>query len=270
MVRFFLFLLLTVSFAWGEEVKLLTENFYPAGLNVIQVDNPQNLKVVVLYRDKKLTFPALGKKVFFAIPYDSGKFVELQVIRDGKTIYKKFIKVKQKKYRISRITVKSRKLTKKVLERIKRERQLIRKAFSIREEALFTENSFIPPLKNPRMSTPFGAKRIINGKKRSIHWGVDYSAPRGTPVYASLTGKVVLAKELFYTGKTVIISHGAGLFTLYAHLSKIDVKEGQMVKRGQVIGKVGSTGRSTGPHLHFGVYVNSVRTDPSLALKLKW
>ncbi|MDQ7055631.1 MAG: M23 family metallopeptidase [Persephonella sp.] len=98
---------------------------------------------------------------------------------------------------------------------------------------------------------------------------MDFVASEGTPVYASLTGKVVLAQELFYTGKTVVIDHGKGLFTLYAHLSRISVKEGEMVKRGKIIGNVGSTGRSTGPHLHFGVYLVGMRIDPDLVFRLK-
>lgn len=160
-----------------------------------------------------------------------------------------------------------KKPSKKLLERIKREAKLIRATLSRYTPKLFTESKMLKPLKHLRVSTPFGAKRIINGKKKTYHWGTDFRAKAGTPIHAVLSGKVVLARNLYYTGNTVIINHGLGLYTLYAHMSKIKVKEGQFVKGGKTIGYVGSTGRSTGPHLHFGVYVNDTRVDPMLALK---
>jgi len=156
-----------------------------------------------------------------------------------------------------------------ILERIKRENRLLRKALKVYTKKLYREKYFHKPLKILKVSTPFGAKRILNGKRKYIHWGVDFRARRGTPVYASLSGKVVLARNFYLTGNTVVINHGLGIYTLYAHLDKILVKEGRFVKVGQTIGKVGSTGRSTGPHLHFGIYINDVKVDPMLAFKLK-
>jgi murein DD-endopeptidase MepM/ murein hydrolase activator NlpD len=127
----------------------------------------------------------------------------------------------------------------------------------------FYEKKAVFPLEgNYRISSLFGVKRYINGRFVGFHKGLDIAAPYGTPVRASLSGKVVLARKLILTGNTVIIDHGQGLMTLYAHLSKILVKKGQFVKQGQVIGKVGSTGRSTGPHLHFGVYLRDIAVDP--------
>ncbi|WP_457639256.1 M23 family metallopeptidase [Persephonella sp.] len=268
-MQILLVFLLIINASLAQQIKLLSENFYPAGLNILQLEDPKNTEIEINTGKKTYRFTASGKKAFYAIPYDAGRVAILNVIKNGKIIYRKFIKIHQKKYPVSRITVKERKKTKELLKRIQDEYRLIRKVLSIKTTPLFTEDRFIPPLKKLVVSTPFGAKRIINGKKRSIHWGTDFSAPEGTPVYATLTGRVVLARELFYTGKTVIINHGGGLFSLYAHLSQINVKEGQTVKGGQVIGKVGSTGRSTGPHLHFGIYLNGLRVDPSLALKLK-
>ncbi|WP_457627649.1 M23 family metallopeptidase [Persephonella sp.] len=255
-----------ISFANG--VRILTGNFYPGGLNIAEIKDYKGAYIEIISSGKKYTFPALSSKVFFGIPYSAGKMVELNIIRNGKVIYREFIRIKPKKYPVSRITVKERKLTRELLERIKKESALIKKVLSIKTEKLFREESFIPPLDRMVISTPFGAKRIINGKKRSIHWGTDFAAPEGTPVYATLSGRVVLAQELYYTGKTVIINHGLGLFSLYAHLSRINVREGQQVKGGQLIGNVGSTGRSTGPHLHFGIYINRLRVDPVLALRL--
>ena len=197
------------------------------------------------------------------------------ITRDGDIIFKREIPVIKRKYRVSRIWVKrgKKKVDKHKLrliqERIKRENRLLRKVLRVYTKKLFKERYFHKPLKVLRISTPFGAKRILNGKKKYIHWGVDFRGKRGTPVYASLSGKVVLARNFYLTGNTVVINHGLGLYTLYAHLNKILVKEGRFVKAGQEIGKVGSTGRSTGPHLHFGIYINGVRVDPMLAFKIK-
>jgi len=264
--------ILLLFFIWNiscaDGVKILTQNFYPGGLNIAEIKPHKGVHIELHSSGRKYVFPALSPKVFFGIPYSAGKIVELNIIRDGKVIYREFIKVKPKKYPVSKITVKERKITPQLQERIRKESVLIKKILSIKTKKLFNEKNFIPPIDEMVISTPFGAKRIINGKKRSIHWGTDFSAPSGTPVYATLSGKVVLAQELYYTGKTVIINHGLGLFSLYAHLSMINVNEGQMVKSGQLIGNVGSTGRSTGPHLHFGVYINRLRVDPILALKL--
>lgn len=120
---------------------------------------------------------------------------------------------------------------------------------------------FMPPLDGP-ITGPFGLKRIINGQERAPHTGVDISASEGESIRASNSGLVVLADELFFSGKSVIIDHGLGLFTTYFHLKEFQVKLGELVKGGQIIGLVGKTGRATGPHLHWGARLNGARIDP--------
>jgi hypothetical protein len=115
-----------------------------------------------------------------------------------------------------------------------------------------------------RISGLFGRRRVFNQQPRSPHSGLDLAAPQGTPVYAPRTGRVVLTGDYFFLGKTVFIEHGQGLITLYSHLSKIDVSEGDKVGRGVKIAEVGATGRASGPHLHWGVYLNRVAVDPLL------
>jgi murein DD-endopeptidase MepM/ murein hydrolase activator NlpD len=110
--------------------------------------------------------------------------------------------------------------------------------------------------------TNFGKRRILNGQPRSPHTGADFPAPTGTPIHAAQSGQVVLAEELYFSGNTVIIDHGLGIYSLYGHLSATDVAVGDDVKAGAVIGKVGATGRVTGPHLHWGVTVNKARVNP--------
>ena len=110
--------------------------------------------------------------------------------------------------------------------------------------------------------TNFGERRIFNGVPRAPHSGADLHAAAGTAVHATNRGRVVLAKSLFFTGNTVILDHGLGIYSLYAHLSRIDVKSGEIVKNGQVVGLVGATGRVTAPHLHWGMRAQGARVDP--------
>lgn len=123
-----------------------------------------------------------------------------------------------------------------------------------------------PPLEPLPAGGRFGAKRIINGQPRSPHSGTDYGAPRGTAVRAAADGAVVLAEEHFFGGNSVFLDHGDDLVSMYLHLDEILVREGQEVARGDLVGRVGSTGRATGPHLHFGLRWHAARVDPGLLL----
>jgi murein DD-endopeptidase MepM/ murein hydrolase activator NlpD len=155
----------------------------------------------------------------------------------------------------------------KTLERIKRENEWIADARAhSKPEALF-QTGFQRPAEGV-VSGVFGSQRILNGQARSPHSGVDFAAPVGAPVLAAADGVVVMAEgDLFYTGQTVMIDHGLGVNTVYAHMSGISVKLGQRVIKGQAIGKVGASGRATGPHLHWGLSVGAVKLDPLSALK---
>jgi murein DD-endopeptidase MepM/ murein hydrolase activator NlpD len=125
--------------------------------------------------------------------------------------------------------------------------------------------AMIQPTPGPRSSS-FGLRRFFNGRSRNPHTGMDIAAPLGAPVVAADTGKVIDTGEYFFSGNQIIVDHGQGLLTLYAHLSEISAATDTVVRGGELIGKVGATGRVTGPHLHFSVYLNAVPVDPALFL----
>jgi len=152
-------------------------------------------------------------------------------------------------------------------ERIAREQQIVSKVYRESSIEWLAEGSFKLP--NPgQLSADFGEKRFYNGIPRSPHSGVDISAELGEPVSASNAGRVMLARDLYFAGLSVILDHGLGLFTFYCHFSKLEVQEGQTVRRGDLIGLVGRTGRATGPHLHWSVRLQGSRVDPLSLLSL--
>lgn len=158
-------------------------------------------------------------------------------------------------------------LDKKTLARVKHESKVLYESFeSVLLKPLW-DSEFIEPVKG-RISGRFGSRRVINGKPKRPHSGEDIAVPKGTAVVAMNRGIVRLTMDHFFTGKGVILDHGLGLFSMYFHLSTVDVMQGQMVEKGQLIGKVGATGRATGPHLHWGVRLNGSRIDPYSLLKV--
>ncbi|MFK7996452.1 MAG: M23 family metallopeptidase [Granulosicoccus sp.] len=126
-------------------------------------------------------------------------------------------------------------------------------------------DTFIWPVAGP-VSSPFGLRRFFNDQPRRPHGGIDIAAPEGTPIMAAADGVVLEANDYFFNGNSVFIEHGLGLQTFYAHLSRIDVTNGERVTQGQVIGAVGATGRVTGPHLHWSVGLNGTWVDPLLVI----
>lgn len=180
------------------------------------------------------------------------------------------VEVKPVKYGVEELTLPEEKVTldAATLKRVRIEQKEMLDAMRPVTESRLWEGNFIYPV-DGAVSGRFGVKRILNGEPRSPHSGEDFKAAEGTPVKSANSGRVVLTGEYFFTGKSVIVDHGLGCFSMYFHLHEISVKSGNSVQKGEVIGTVGATGRATGPHLHWGVRVDGARVNPLTLVKLE-
>jgi len=209
-------------------------------------------------------------KGYFAFGIGRDRKNDVVITINEKKIIKKVFK---REYKIQRIDgLEEKKVTppEEVYERIKRENKWIGEARAIDSDLTFFKNKFINPLENAIVTGVYGSQRILNGKPKWPHYGIDFAAEEGTEIKAMLDGVVTLAApDLFYTGGTLIFDHGHGISTLYMHMKTLEVKKGQKVKQGDVIGTVGSTGRSTGAHLDVRLNWFQVRLDPATVLDIK-
>ncbi len=179
-------------------------------------------------------------------------------------------KVLKREYKIQRIDgLPEKKVTppKEVYDRIRKENKLIGKARAVDTNLTFFKGKFITPVDNAVITGVYGSQRILNGKPRWPHYGLDYAQKTGTPIKAMLSGVVTLVEQdLYYTGATLIFDHGHGISTLYMHMNEIFVEMGQEVKKGEIIGTVGKSGRATGPHLDVRLNWFETKLDPGSVL----
>jgi murein DD-endopeptidase MepM/ murein hydrolase activator NlpD len=194
--------------------------------------------------------------------------VELKQGEQSRTISYSVMVVKEK-FHIEHLTLPKDKvdLDDKAVARWKAEQEQIKTGLAVDSQERLWQPGFVEPV-NGRRTGIFGSVRIMNGQPRNPHNGEDISAPLGTPVAATNDGVVRLTVDHFFSGKGIFVDHGLGFYSMYFHLSEVLVKDGEVVKAGQIVGKVGATGRATGPHLHWGVKLNGARVNPYTLLDL--
>lgn len=243
----------------------------PGGVAVIKLETSAGQAPTVHYGDNRVMVIREDDHWYaiVGIPLTArqGKHY-LQVKEPMPPPYKVGFTVKDKEYAAQHLTIKNKRKvnpTAEDLTRIAAEKKIILAALKQWTDQESVETSFMKPVDGP-FSSPFGLRRFFNKQARNPHSGLDIAAAEGVAIHNPSTGVVVDTGDYFFNGNTVLIDHGQGLVSMYCHMSRIDVKPGQHIKRGEVIGAVGKTGRVTGAHLHWGVSLNNTRVDPMLFL----
>lgn len=213
--------------------------------------------------------PDASGRVIIGFSRDDKAHQQVRLVEKSGQVLKEALTISTRKYSIQRINgLPKNKVTpdKKTLNQIWKDILKAKKARKIQLPAAYFDSGFDWPTKGI-ISGVYGSQRVLNGHPRRPHLGVDIAAPEGTPLHAPADGKITLNEDMVLSGHTVMIDHGYGLRSTVMHLHKVFVKDGDLVKKGQVIGEVGQTGRATGPHVHWGMSWFNVRLDPSLAIQ---
>ncbi|PHY07511.1 MAG: peptidase M23 [Alcaligenaceae bacterium] len=241
----------------------------PGGVAIVTLPSTTRIPPKVTFQNKPVLVVAGQEQRWMAVvglPLDTRIQTQVLLVTEQQTNTAIKFEIKDKKYREQRITVSNSRHVNPLADdmaRITRELELQNAAYRQFSPNVPSNVLLDAPVKGP-LSSPFGLKRFFNDEPRAPHSGLDFAVPTGTPVVAPAAGKVLLTGDYFFNGNTVFLDHGQGLITMYCHLSVIDVKVGDTLARGQVLGKVGATGRVTGAHLHWNVSLNDARVDPAI------
>lgn len=278
---FLIFFILTPfgGFALNMQIQTEPEKIYQADVFIITLSSDIPIKKITgEFRNKKISFFQNNKKYKSLVGIDlrcpaATYKLEVEVLAENEQSmsFNLNIPVLKKDYGIEKLTLPPEYFIfdEKTLERILKEKTEVLSLFKKITAEPFFEGNFTSPVSVKNSKKNFGKRRIINGEERNPHSGLDFRGKIGTELKATNNGKVAFVCEHFFAGNSVFIDHGLGLYSMYFHLSKVLVKEGDMVKKGQVVGLAGKSGRSTGPHLHFGFNLNGARIDPEIIFGLK-
>jgi len=189
--------------------------------------------------------------------------------KDGQAeVLRREIQVSEKEFDVQKLYLEEKEYTPELLERIRREGDMFKSLWKTTTPERLWQESFEEPLSSITVTSDFGLRRLINDVPRRSHTGVDLRAAAGDTIFAPNNGRVVLSGDFYFNGKTVVLDHGEGFYSMYFHLSTGLTEDGENVRRGEPIGLVGSTGRSTAPHLHWGIILRGARLDPLKILDL--
>jgi len=272
-IKFTLLLLLFAApLALRAEVLFPRANPVPGGIAVVKLNSTLQPAPEVYYGKRRILIRRNSQhwEAVIGIPLSAKVGIhQLKVKTAVKTSYREF-SVAAKDYATQHITLKNKRMVNpyaKDLERIRKEKKIIIKALKTWSDNPEVQTQFILPV-DGQLGSPFGLRRYFNGEPRRPHSGLDIAAPEGALIRSPADGVVVNTGDYFFNGNSVFVDHGQGLVTMFCHLSDIDVQPGSIVKQGDVLGKVGMTGRVTGPHLHWSVSLNNTRVEPKLFLQL--
>jgi len=244
----------------------------PGGIAVVDLGINTLTPPTVYFGKKRVLVRKTGKQweAIVGIPLSAKAGIQkLRIVPENKKTYPREFSIHGKKYKEQHLTIKNKRMVNPNaddMKRIRAEKKIIGSALSQWTEQPHVATRFILPV-NGRLSSPFGLRRFFNEQPRKPHSGLDIAASEGTAIKAPADGIVITTGNYFFNGNTVFIDHGQGLITMYCHMSEIQVKAGMAIQQGTAIGKVGMTGRVTGPHLHWSVSLNNTRVEPALFLE---
>ncbi|AJQ55607.1 TPA: M23 family metallopeptidase [Aeromonas hydrophila] len=261
-----LLLLLASQSALAEGfISRLLNHPVPGGVAVVALGSEAQAPTARYQGKPVLVVREEGKRwiAIVGIPLKSQPGPHQLQVSDGRTLG---FTVGTKHYREQHIKLKNSRQVNPLAEdmtRINRELAEQTRAYQTFSPTQPSNLLFDKPVDGP-LSSPFGLRRFFNGEERNPHSGLDFAVGAGTPIKSPAAGKVILIGNYFFNGNTVFVDHGQGLISMFCHMSKVDVKLGQSLPRGGIVGRVGATGRATGPHMHWNVSLNDARVDPAI------